>query len=44
VDKVRSETGWDLRVADDLAETDPPTDDELRVLRGLKSALEKATA
>ena len=43
-DKVHSETGWDLRVADDLAETDPPSDDELRVLRGLKSALEEATA
>lgn len=44
VEKVRSETGWDLQVADDLTETDPPSDDELRVLRGLKSALEEATA
>jgi glutaconate CoA-transferase subunit B len=44
LDQVRSETGWDLRVADDVAETEPPTDDELRVLRGLKSALEEATA
>jgi glutaconate CoA-transferase, subunit B len=43
-DKVRSETGWDLRMASDLTETDSPTDEELRVLRGLKSALEKATA
>jgi len=43
-DQVRSETGWDLRVADDLAETEPPSDEELRVLRGLKSALEKSTA
>ena len=44
VEKVRSETGWDLQVADDLTETDPPSDDELRVMRGLKSALEEATA
>jgi hypothetical protein len=41
---VWSETGWDLRMADDLAETEPPSDEELRVLRGLKSALEEATA
>jgi glutaconate CoA-transferase, subunit B len=44
LDQVRAETGWDLRVADDLAETEPPSDDELRVLRELKSALEQATA
>ena len=44
VEQVRSETGWDLRVADDLAETEPPSDEELRVLRRLKSALEGATA
>jgi glutaconate CoA-transferase, subunit B len=44
VDQVRSETGWDLRVSDDLAETEPPSDDELRVLRGLKRALEEARA
>jgi glutaconate CoA-transferase subunit B len=44
VEQVWSETGWDLRVADDLAETEPPSDEELRVLRRLKSALEEATA
>jgi glutaconate CoA-transferase, subunit B len=44
VEQVRSETGWELRVADDLAETEPPTDEELRVLRELKGALGKATA
>ena len=44
VEQVWSETGWDLRVADDLAETEPPSDAELRVLRRLKSALEEATA
>jgi glutaconate CoA-transferase, subunit B len=44
VEQVLSETGWDLRVADDLAETEPPSEDELRVLRRLKTALEEATA
>jgi glutaconate CoA-transferase subunit B len=44
VEQVWSETGWDLRVADDLSETEPPTDEELRVLRRLKSALEEAPA
>jgi glutaconate CoA-transferase subunit B len=44
VEQVWSETGWDLRVAGDLAETEPPSDDELRVLRRLKSAPEEATA
>jgi glutaconate CoA-transferase, subunit B len=44
VDRVRAETGWDLRVAGELAETEPPSDDELRVLRGLRSALEQARA
>jgi glutaconate CoA-transferase, subunit B len=42
VDQVRSETGWDLRVAEELAETEPPSEDYLRVLRELKSALGKA--
>jgi glutaconate CoA-transferase subunit B len=44
VEKVREETGWDLQVSEDLEETDPPSDEEVRVLRELKSALEKATA
>ena len=44
VDQARAETGWDLRVADDLTETEPPNVEELRVLRGLRSALEKSTA
>jgi glutaconate CoA-transferase, subunit B len=44
VDQVREETGWELRLAPDLAETEPPTDEELSVLRELKSAVEKATA
>jgi glutaconate CoA-transferase, subunit B len=42
VDQVRSETGWDLRVADELAETEPPSEEDLRILRELKSALGEA--
>ena len=30
-------TGWDLRVAGDLATTEPPRDEELRALRDLKA-------
>ncbi|HUK94028.1 MAG TPA: CoA-transferase subunit beta [Gaiellaceae bacterium] len=37
VDQVREATGWDLRVADELAETKPPTEEELSTLRGLKT-------
>ena len=33
VDDVRAATGWDLRVADDLATTPEPTDEELRLFR-----------
>jgi glutaconate CoA-transferase subunit B len=43
-DEALEATGWDLRMADELEETDPPTDEELRVLRELRAALEKATA
>ncbi len=38
VQAVHDATGWPLRVATDLRRTDPPTDDELRVLRELKAA------
>jgi glutaconate CoA-transferase, subunit B len=34
-EQAREATGWDLRVAGDLAETEPPTDAELTALRGL---------
>jgi glutaconate CoA-transferase, subunit B len=44
LDDVRSETGWDLRVAHVLVETEPPREEELRVLRELKTALEEAAA
>jgi glutaconate CoA-transferase subunit B len=36
-DDARAATGWDLRVADDLAETEAPTDDELTALRALET-------
>jgi glutaconate CoA-transferase subunit B len=35
VDRVREETGWELKVADDLHTTEPPTDEELSALREL---------
>jgi len=33
VDEVRENTPWDLKVADDVHETEPPTEEELRALR-----------
>ncbi|HEX7475397.1 MAG TPA: CoA-transferase [Dehalococcoidales bacterium] len=33
VEKIKAETGWDLKIAPDLQETIPPTDEELRLLR-----------
>ncbi len=36
VEGAREATGWELRVAEDLATTDPPTEDELRILRDLR--------
>jgi glutaconate CoA-transferase subunit B len=38
LDDAREATAWELKVADDLATTDPPTEDELAALRELKSA------
>lgn len=35
VDEVRAATGWDLRVRADVAETPPPTTEELRHMRRL---------
>jgi glutaconate CoA-transferase subunit B len=37
VEAVTAATGWDLRVADDVRETEPPTDTELSALRGLRT-------
>jgi glutaconate CoA-transferase subunit B len=37
-DEARAATGWELRVADDLAQTEAPTAAELEALRGLRTA------
>jgi glutaconate CoA-transferase subunit B len=37
-DDARAATGWELRVADDLRETEAPTADELAALRSLREA------
>ena len=34
---MRAATGWELRIAGDVALTEPPTDDELAALRALKT-------
>jgi len=33
LDQVRSAIGWEPRIATDLIETPPPTDEELRLIR-----------
>jgi glutaconate CoA-transferase, subunit B len=40
VEQARERTGWPLRVSEDLEETEPPSDDELRELRDLRATLE----
>ncbi len=42
VEEVRSETGWNLRVAPVVESTEPPTTDELVVLRELKRRTDEA--
>jgi glutaconate CoA-transferase subunit B len=42
-DSVCSATGWDLRVADEVVTAEPPTGDELRGLRALRSAADEAS-
>jgi glutaconate CoA-transferase subunit B len=37
VEEVRAATGWDLRVAADVRETEPPSGDELAALRSLET-------
>ncbi|HEY2635931.1 MAG TPA: CoA-transferase subunit beta [Solirubrobacteraceae bacterium] len=37
LDEAREQTGWDLRVADDVATSPEPTDEELGALRSLKT-------
>ena len=33
LEEARATIGWDVHVAEDLAVTPPPTDDELRLIR-----------
>ena len=40
VERVREQTGWRLAVSDDLQETEPPSEEELRELRELRATLE----
>jgi glutaconate CoA-transferase subunit B len=37
-EQAREKTGWELRIADDLQTTEPPTDEELHALRELIAA------
>jgi glutaconate CoA-transferase, subunit B len=37
-DQAREATGWELAIADDAGATEPPTDDELSLLRELQAA------
>jgi glutaconate CoA-transferase subunit B len=38
IDQVQEATGWELRIAEDVAETAAPSTDELRILRDLQAA------
>jgi glutaconate CoA-transferase, subunit B len=40
VERAREQTGWRLAVSDDLEETQPPSEEELRELRELRATLE----
>ncbi len=42
VEEAREATGWELRVAANVETTDPPTDQELEVLRDLRARTEAA--
>jgi len=44
IDEVRENTPWDLKVADDVHETEPPTEEELRVLREVLDPARKLSA
>ena len=37
LEQAREATGWELRIADDLRTTEPPSEQELTLLRELKS-------
>jgi glutaconate CoA-transferase subunit B len=38
LEQAQEATAWELKVADELETSDPPTDDELALLRELQSA------
>ena len=40
VEQARDATGWDLEVSNRLEETEPPTGEELEILRGLRARTE----
>jgi glutaconate CoA-transferase subunit B len=44
VEQARAATGWDLRVADDLQHTQPPSPEELRALREMHARTRAARA
>jgi glutaconate CoA-transferase subunit B len=44
VEEVKDQTGWDLKVASDLATTQPPTAEYLQVLRDLNQKTKEAHA
>ena len=44
VDQVKEATGWPLKIAQDLAQTPPPSDAELAVLRDLNTRTARAHA
>ena len=37
-EQAQEATGWELKIADDLQTTEPPTDEELKALRELVAA------
>jgi glutaconate CoA-transferase, subunit B len=40
VEEAKEATGWELKVADELETTDPPTERELKILRDIKARTE----
>ena len=44
VEQAREQTGWPLQVSEDVEETEPPSEEELRELRDLRATLEAPKA
>lgn len=42
IEQAREATGWDLKIAENLGTTDPPSEEELQVLRDLRAKTEAA--